>query len=38
MVQETNDNGFIIIHPAKEVGEAGTERPAYDVDHLIEGK
>ena len=24
--------------PAKEVGEAGTERPAYDVDHLIEGK
>ena len=24
--------------PAKEVGEAGTERPAHDVDHSIEGK
>ena len=24
--------------PAKEVGEAGTKRPAHDVDHMIEGK
>ena len=38
VLKDVREHSTVAGVPAKEVGEAGTERPAYDVDHLIEGK
>ena len=38
VLKDVREHSTVAGVPAKVVGESGTERPAYDVDHLIEGK